>query len=304
MSQIGTKRHYIKTLIFSVVLQWLDISAKKTALFPFLFVVLLASGVAALRAQAVPDSFVPKPNNYIQQHSGTTKGTAVRRTGQSSRTTNALYGALGSATELWVGHYNGPGNGPDDADGLAVSPDGSRVFVTGTSATGTTEDWATVAYDATTGNQLWVKLLNGPGNANDAPQAAPVVSPDGSRIYVTGNMTLGNGHFVMRTVAYNAADGSELWAASYQGPANIDDSARALALSSDDSRLFVTGWSDNWQDDPTQAAIISAAGLAPTNPLESGIAETLPPGQYTALLAGLNNGTGIGVVEVYDRGAP
>ena len=47
-----------------------------------------------------------------------------------------------------------------------------------------------------------------------------------------------------------------------------------------------------------------AAGLAPTNQLESGIAATLPPGPYTALLAGLNNGIGIGVVEVYDRGTP
>jgi hypothetical protein len=60
---------------------------------------------------------------------------------------------------------------------------------------------------------------------------------------------------------------------------------------------------NNWQDDPAQAAEITAAGLAPANPLESGIAATLPPGNYTALLAGLNNGTGIGLVEVYDRGA-
>jgi photosystem II stability/assembly factor-like uncharacterized protein len=61
---------------------------------------------------------------------------------------------------------------------------------------------------------------------------------------------------------------------------------------------------DNWQDDPVQAAIITAAGLAPTNNLESAIAETLSPGQYTALLAGVNNGTGIGLVEVYNRGSP
>jgi len=59
---------------------------------------------------------------------------------------------------------------------------------------------------------------------------------------------------------------------------------------------------NNWQDDPAQAAELIAAGLAPTNPLESGIAATLSPGLYTALLAGLNNGTGIGLVEVYDRG--
>ena len=60
---------------------------------------------------------------------------------------------------------------------------------------------------------------------------------------------------------------------------------------------------NDWEDNPAQAAELIAAGLAPTNALESGIAATLPPGLYTALLAGLNNGTGIGLVEVYDRGA-
>jgi hypothetical protein len=60
---------------------------------------------------------------------------------------------------------------------------------------------------------------------------------------------------------------------------------------------------NDWQDNADQAAEIIAAGLAPTNDLESAVAATLPPGLYTALLAGLNNGTGIGVVEIYDRGA-
>jgi hypothetical protein len=59
---------------------------------------------------------------------------------------------------------------------------------------------------------------------------------------------------------------------------------------------------NDWQDDPAQAAELTGAGLAPTNNLESGIAATLPPGMYTALLSGLNNGTGVGLVEVYDRG--
>jgi len=59
---------------------------------------------------------------------------------------------------------------------------------------------------------------------------------------------------------------------------------------------------DNWQDDPEQAAIITAAGLALPNSVESGVAATLSPGQYTALLAGLNMGTGNGLVEVYDLG--
>jgi hypothetical protein len=63
---------------------------------------------------------------------------------------------------------------------------------------------------------------------------------------------------------------------------------------------------NDWQDDPTGITIIEliAAGLAPSNPLESAIVAVLPPGLYTALLSGLNNGTGVGLVEVYDRGVP
>jgi hypothetical protein len=59
---------------------------------------------------------------------------------------------------------------------------------------------------------------------------------------------------------------------------------------------------NDWQDDLAQAAEIIAAGLAPTDNLESAIAASLPPGLYTALLAGQNSGTGNGLVEVYDRG--
>jgi hypothetical protein len=59
---------------------------------------------------------------------------------------------------------------------------------------------------------------------------------------------------------------------------------------------------NDWQDNPAQAATITTAGLAPSNTKESAIAATLPPGLYTAILAGLNNTTGVGTVEVYDLG--
>jgi len=75
-----------------------------------------------------------------------------------------------------------------------------------------------------------------------------------------------------------------------------------LELRDSDGALLTSN--NDWQDDPAQAAELLAAGLAPTNNLESAIAATLPPGPYTALLAGRNNGAGIGLVEVYDRGAP
>jgi hypothetical protein len=70
-----------------------------------------------------------------------------------------------------------------------------------------------------------------------------------------------------------------------------------------DSNGALLATNNDWQDDPVQMAEIAAASLAPTSNVESAIAATLPPGHYTALLAGQNNSTGIGVVEVYDRGA-
>jgi hypothetical protein len=69
-----------------------------------------------------------------------------------------------------------------------------------------------------------------------------------------------------------------------------------------DGNAALLASNNNWQDNPAQAAELTAAGLAPTNPSESAIAATLPPGLYTALLAGLNNGAGVGLVEIYDRG--
>lgn len=67
----------------------------------------------------------------------------------------------------------------------------------------------------------------------------------------------------------------------------------------DNNGALVIG-NDNWQDDTNQAAQISASGLAPGNAQESAIATSLVPGTYTAIVAGKNGGTGVGLVEVYN----
>jgi hypothetical protein len=86
-----------------------------------------------------------------------------------------------------------------------------------------------------------------------------------------------------------------------QCPTSIDNPT--LELRNSNGMLLV--FNNDWQDDPAQAVEINAAHLAPHNNLEAAIAATLPPGLYTALLAGLNNNdTGIGLVEVYDLGRP
>ena len=57
---------------------------------------------------------------------------------------------------------------------------------------------------------------------------------------------------------------------------------------------------DNWKD--TQQAAINATGKAPPNDLESAILRTLEPGNYTAIVRGKNNTTGVALVDAYDLG--
>ena len=58
---------------------------------------------------------------------------------------------------------------------------------------------------------------------------------------------------------------------------------------------------DNWVDSPNKQAIIDST-IPPANDLESAIVATLPANNagYTAIVRGVNNTTGIGVVEAYD----
>jgi hypothetical protein len=56
---------------------------------------------------------------------------------------------------------------------------------------------------------------------------------------------------------------------------------------------------DNWKDSPEQAAIM-ATGLAPPNDLESAILDTFTPGNYTGIVRGKNNTTGVALIEAYD----
>ena len=45
-------------------------------------------------------------------------------------------------------------------------------------------------------------------------------------------------------------------------------------------------------------------GFAPSDPRESALFDTLSPGNYTAVVQGVNGATGVGLVEVYDLSSP
>jgi glucose/arabinose dehydrogenase len=60
---------------------------------------------------------------------------------------------------------------------------------------------------------------------------------------------------------------------------------------------------DDWMNSPQKQAIIDST-LAPPDPKESAIVETLQPGNYTAIMSGVNGATGIGVMELFDLDQP
>ena len=67
------------------------------------------------------------------------------------------------------------------------------------------------------------------------------------------------------------------------------------------------GSNDNWQTTiiggiitSNQVSDIQNSGHPPTAASESAIIADLPPGNYTAIVRGFNNTTGVALVEVYD----
>ena len=141
-----------------------------------------------------------------------------------------------------MSRYNGPGNSVDDAVAIGVSPDGTKVFVTG-SSWDVSRDFATVAYDASSGTQVWVSRYDGPAASYDDAWDLSV-SPDGSRVFVTGDSDGVGTSYDFATIAYDATAGAEQWVARYSSGTNAVDEAYGVRPSPDGGTVFVTGWSD------------------------------------------------------------
>jgi len=145
--------------------------------------------------------------------------------------------------ELWSARYNGPGNGSDRANAIAVD-DSGNVYVTGKSdGDGRGDrgnDYTTIKYDKY-GNELWVARYNGPGNRGD--NAMAIAIDDLGNVFVTGYSDWASGIAPdIATVAYDSY-GNELWVAIYDaGASYYGDIAFAIAVDSS-GNIYVAGQS-------------------------------------------------------------
>ncbi|PYK69417.1 MAG: hypothetical protein DME45_02285 [Verrucomicrobia bacterium] len=83
-----------------------------------------------------------------------------------------------------------------------------------------------------------------------------------------------------------------------QPPFNITGALTNPTVMLIDANGSVVASNDDWKS--SQQSEIQATGLAPLNDKEAAILTTLPPGRFTAIVAGKNAETGIALVDVFD----
>jgi outer membrane protein assembly factor BamB len=152
----------------------------------------------------------------------------------NSHAVTIAYDAV-TGDQVWLEEFQGPGGLTIGRD-LAVSPDGSTLFMTGSAGGATSQDAAVVAYDTAMGAEVWTAVYRGPGNENDYPCCIKA-SPNGSQVFITGDTGV-----AWATVSFDAQSGARLWASIYEGDHGYN-AAYALSVSPDSSAVYVTGTS-------------------------------------------------------------
>jgi len=151
---------------------------------------------------------------------------------------------------LWERRYNGPpANNQDIANAIGVD-DLDNIYVTGQSV-GSVSNWdyATIKYEAVSGDEEWVSRYD--GEILDQDIATALAVDESGDVYVTGRSVGLGTSWDYATIKYATADGDEEWLQRFNRtpPGNNEDLALAIAVDGS-GNVYVTGQSvgagTNW----------------------------------------------------------
>jgi hypothetical protein len=128
------------------------------------------------------------------------------------------------------------------------------------------------------------------------------IGPELANISTRGFVGTGSNVMIAGIIAPSTTGGSGTILVRALGPslgaAGVSDPLADPVLELHDSNGALIATNDNWKSD--QQTQIEATGIPPTNDAEAAVVLTITPGSYTAIESGTNNGTGVGLIEVYN----
>ncbi len=145
-----------------------------------------------------------------------------------------------NGNRIWEKFFNGLGNDIDEAVGIAIDPANNDVLVAGTTLVSSgNNDIHIIRYGYTDGSIVWIRTLDRPGDNDFAVDMSIDLT---GNIHVSGDTDDGLQRDII-SVMYDY-DGNFAGGAIYNGSANADDGAAAVAV----NRLgeaFVGGYETN-----------------------------------------------------------
>ncbi|KPJ74036.1 hypothetical protein AMJ52_02240 [candidate division TA06 bacterium DG_78] len=137
----------------------------------------------------------------------------------------------------WIYHYDGPGNGADEAFDLVYGADGN-VYVAGvTTHNGSGKDFIVISFNAQDGDTNWTYRYNGPGNGSD--EANAIVYGDDGDIYAAGYSYDVTSDFIVISLRDN---GLVRWINRYDGPVHDTEEAFDITYGAD-GNIYAAGYS-------------------------------------------------------------
>lgn len=141
--------------------------------------------------------------------------------------------------EEWVSRFNGVSNAVDEPTAMAVDNSGN-VYITGRSigVGSIVNPWdiVTIKYDSN-GVKIWTATF---GKDNNQEEANDIKVDTDGNVYITGYAVGDQLNADFLTIKYDS-NGDTVWVRKYNGPANGDDFAKAIAVDTISGRVFVTG---------------------------------------------------------------